>query len=375
MRFTLSSTALSSRLQTLAKVINSKNSLPILESFLFQIHNGQITITASDSENVMQTSMPLDEFDAEGDFAIPNRTILDAVKELPEQPLTFEVNLDTYEVTVGYLNGLYHFTAQNAQEYPQSEPLTDDVHVITMDAGVLCENINRTLFATDNNEIRPVMNGIYFDLTADCLAFVASDGHKLVRCRTYHIKSETPASFILPKKPANLLKNGLGKESGDVVVKFNGRAAEIRFAEGLLRCRLIEGVFPNYNAAIPKDNPNELTIDRKALLSAIRRILPFASMSSQLVRFRLEAGKLEVSSEDLDFATSAKETLVCEYNGQPLQIGFRGDFLTEILNSIDTEEIKVQLGDPSRAGIVLPVTQSEKNEDVLMLIMPLLLND
>ena len=195
-----------------------------------------------------------------------------------------------------------------------------------------------------------------------------------MRCQNISIKSETPASFILPKKPATLLKNGLGKDGGDVVIKFNSRAAEIRYAEGVLSCRLIEGVYPNYNAAIPKDNPNELTIDRKSLLSAIRRILPFASMSSQLIRFRLDAGGLELSSEDLDFATSAKERLVCTYNGQPLQIGFRGDFLNEILNSINTDEIKILLGDPSRAGIIVPTIQPE-NEDVLMLIMPLLLND
>lgn len=374
MKFTLSSNALSSRLQTLAKVINSKNSLPILESFLFQVHNGQLTLTASDSENVMQTSLKLDQFDTDGDFAIPSHTVLDAVKELPEQPLTFEVNMSTFEVTVGYQNGQYQFTAQNADEYPQTAPIQNDVHAITIDATALNENINRTLFATDNNEIRPVMNGIYFDLTTDCLAFVASDGHKLVRCRDYSIKSETPAAFILPKKPATLLRNVLDKDSGDVVIKFNSNSAEIHFAEGKLSCRLIEGNYPNYNAAIPNDNPNELTIDRKSLLSAIRRILPFASMSSQLIRFRLEAGMLELSSEDIDFATRAKESLVCEYTGAPLQIGFRGDFFTDILNSIDTDELKIKLGDPSRAGIVVPSKQPE-NEDVLMLIMPLLLND
>ena len=374
MRFTLSSTALSSRLQTLSKVINSKNSLSILECFLFQVHNGQISITASDSENVMRTTINLDEFDSEGDFAIPSHTVLDAVKELPEQPLTFEVNLETYEVMVGYQNGQYQFTAQNADEYPQTNPIGDGAHVMTIGANVLCDNINMTLFATDNNEIRPVMNGIYFDLTQDCLAFVASDGHKLVRCRYYNIKSEQPASFILPKKPATLLKNVLDKNGDDVVVKFNSNSAEFHFANGMLSCRLIEGMFPNYNAAIPADNPNELVIDRKSLLSAIRRVLPFASMSSQLIRFHLNNGSLELSSEDLDFATRAKERLVCQYNGQPLQIGFRGDFFTEILNSIDTDDIKIMLGDPSRAGIIVPMSQPE-NEDVLMLIMPLLLND
>ena len=374
MRFTLSSTALNAKLQTLSKVISNKNSLPILESFLFEVSNGQVFITSSDSENVMNTALSLDEFDSDGAFAVPCRTILDAMKELPEQPVTFEVNLQTYEVIVGYQGGEYRFTAQNAEEYPRTEQQTNDLNVVTVDASVLVDNINRTMFATDNNEIRPVMNGIYFDLTPDYLAFVASDGHKLVRCRYYGIKSETPASFILPKKPATLLKNGLGRDGGDVVIKFNKQAAEIHFADGVLTCRLIEGVFPNYNAAIPTDNPNQIHIDRKALISAIRRVLPFASMSSQLVRFRLSAGMLELSSEDIDFATSAKEQLICDYGGQSMQIGFRGDFLLEILNAMETEDVTVELGDPSRAGVVLPGTQPE-NTDVLMLIMPLLLND
>lgn len=374
MRFTLSSTALNSRLQTLAKVISSKNSLSILESFLFRVHNGQIDITASDSENVMDTSLPLDEFDTDGDFTIPSHTILDAVKELPEQPLTFDINLDTYEVTIGYQNGEYQFTAQGADEYPMTQAIGDDAHTITLKGSMLADNIARTIFATDNNEIRPVMNGIYVDLTPECLAFVASDGHKLVRCRYSDIKSETPASFILPKKPAQLLRAVLDKSDDDVIIRFNGNAAEFRFKSGKLYCRLIEGVFPNYNAAIPADNPNEVVIDRKSLLSAIRRVLPFASMSSQLIRFKVENGNLELSSEDLDFATSAKENLICQYNGQPMQIGFRGDFFTEILNAISTDDIKIFLGDPSRAGIIVPTSQPE-NEDILMLIMPLLLTD
>lgn len=374
MRFTLSSTALNSRLQTLAKVINSKNSLAILESFLFQVHDGKIKITASDSENRMTTELPLDESDTDGEFAIPNRTILDAVKELPEQPLTFEVNPETYEVAIEYQNGRYNFTAQNAEEYPQKAPIADDAKTITISAKVLCDNIARTIFATDNNEIRPVMNGIYFDLLPDCLAFVASDGHKLVRCRYTAIKSEEHASFILPKKPAMLLRTVLDKSEDDVTIKSSSNSAEFYFPNGTLSSTLIEGVFPNYNAAIPTDNTNELVIDRKALLGAIKRVLPFASMSSQLIRFRLENGSLELTSEDLDFATSAKEDIVCSYSGTPLQIGFRGDFFSEILNSITTDDIKMLLGDPSRAGIILPTEQPE-NEDILMLIMPLLLGE
>lgn len=374
MRFTLSSTALNSRLQTLAKVINSKNSLAILESFLFQVHDGKITITASDSENRMTMELPLDESDTDGEFAIPNRTILDAVKELPEQPLTFEVNPDTYEVAIEYQNGRYNFSAQNAEEYPEKAPVAEDAKTITLNAKVLCDNIARTIFATDNNEIRPVMNGIYFDLLPDCLAFVASDGHKLVRCRYTAIHSEEHASFILPKKPATLLRTVLDKSEDDVTIKFSTNSAEFYFPNGTLSSALIEGAFPNYNAAIPTDNTNELIIDRKALLGAIRRVLPFASMSSQLIRFRLDNGSLELTSEDLDFATSAKEDIVCSYSGTPLQIGFRGDFFSEILNSISTDDIKMLLGDPSRAGIILPTEQPE-NEDILMLIMPLLLSE
>lgn len=374
MKFTVSSTALSSRLQTLARVINSKNSLPILDSFLFEVNNQQLTITASDSENVMRSTLQLDEVDGEGNFAVPNRTLLDAMKELPEQPLTFEVNTENLTIKIIYQNGLYNFTAQNGDEYPRSQQIPDNATVISIDSTVLNNNLTRSLFATAQDELRPVMNGIYFDLTADGLAVVASDGHKLVRNKNFNIKSETPAAFILPKKPATLLKNVLGKEQEEVVIKFDDRTAEISFAEGVLTCRLIEGRYPNYNSVIPQGNPNQLTIDRRSLIGALKRVLPFASESSQLVRFHLDAGRLELSSEDIDFATSAKEVVNCEYAGQAMNIGFKGSSLSEILNNLQGDEVIIELADPSRAGIILPAVQPE-NEDVLMLIMPMLLND
>lgn len=374
MRFTLSSTALSSKLQTLSKVINSKNSLPILECFLFEVRNNRLNITASDSENVMQSSLELTQMEGEGSFAIPSRTILDALKELPEQPLTIGVEEQSFKITVVYQNGTYNFTGQSAAEYPQVKAMADGANVITLQASVLCDNISRSLFATAQDELRPVMNGIYFDLTAEGLAIVASDGHKLVRNKNFSVKSETPASFILPKKPASLLKNVLGKDSGDVVIKFDDRSAEVSFADGMLSCRLIEGRYPNYNSVIPQNNPNQLTIDRKALLGALKRVLPFASESSQLVRFHLEAGKLELSSEDIDFYTSAKESLTCEYTGQSMNIGFKGSSLSEILTNLEGDEVLMELADPSRAGIIIPSMQPE-NEDILMLIMPMLLND
>ena len=374
MKFTVSSTALSSRLQTLARVINSKNSLPILDSFLFEVNNQQLTITASDSENVMCSTLQLDEVDGEGNFAVPNRTLLDAMKELPEQPLTFEVNTENLTIKIIYQNGLYNFTAQNGDEYPRSQQIPDNATVISIDSTVLNNNLTRSLFATAQDELRPVMNGIYFDLTADGLAVVASDGHKLVRNKNFNIKSETPAAFILPKKPATLLKNVLGKEQEEVVIKFDDRTAEISFAEGVLTCRLIEGRYPNYNSVIPQGNPNQLTIDRRSLIGALKRVLPFASESSQLVRFHLDAGRLELSSEDIDFATSAKEVVNCEYAGQAMNIVFKGSSLSEILNNLQGDEVIIELADPSRAGIILPAVQPE-NEDVLMLIMPMLLND
>lgn len=373
MRFTLSSTALSSKLNMLAKVIGAKNSLPILDCFLFEVANGEMTVTASDSDNVIKSTIALTENEGEGEFCVPNRVILDALKELPEQPLSFEVDTDTYAIKIAYQNGLYNFTGQNAEEYPRTQGMNDACTSITLPTTVLIDNISRTLFATASDELRPVMNGVYFDLQPDALAIVASDGHKLVRNRNYSIKSETPSSFNLPKKPASLLKNILSKDGDDAVIKFDDRSAEITFSDGMLRCRLIDGRYPNYNSVIP-NNPNEVTVDRKGLISALRRVLPFASESSQLVRFSIEPGRLEVSSEDLDFSTSAKEQLSCEYSGTPLSIGFKGSSLNEVLSNLSSDNIILQLADPSRAGIIVPAEQPE-NEDVLMLIMPMLLND
>lgn len=374
MRFNISSNALSSRLLTLSKVINSKNSLPILDSFLFEVHDAQLTVTASDSENVMQTILPLDSCEGEGNFVVNNHTIIDAVKELPEQPLTIDINYDEWKMYITYQNGSYNFPIQNADEFPKAQPVSDGATTITIDASILQNNITRSLFATAQDELRPVMNGIYFDLTADALAIVASDGHKLVRNKNYTIKSDAPAAFILPKKPATLLKGVLGKDGGDITIRFDERSAEISYAEGKLSCRLIEGRYPNYNSVIPENNPNQVTIDRKSLIGALRRVLPFASDSSQLIRFNIDGGTLALNAEDIDFATSARENVACSYVGQPMSIGFKGSSLVEILNNLDSDEVIIELADPSRAGVIVPSTQPE-NEDVLMLIMPMLLND
>jgi len=374
MRFTVSSTMLSNKLSALSKVINSKNALPILGDFLFEINGQTLTLTASDSENTMCTSIPLTESNGDGRFAIGNHDLLEAVKGFSEQPITFDVNQEENLVKISYQNGLFSLPIENADEYPITQPVSDNTHSITLPNSVIAENINRSIFATAQDELRPVMNGIYFDLTPDCLAVVASDGHKLVRNKVFAIQSEQPAAFILPKKPANLLRNLLGKDGGDVTIRFDERNAEINYGDGTIQCRLIEGRYPNYNSVIPQSNPNELRVDRLGLLAALRRVQPFANGSSNLIRFHVENNILQLDAEDYDFSKTATERMACEYNGQPMSIGFKGSAFIEILGNFDCPEVIIQLADPSRAGLVLPSEQPE-GQDILMLMMPMLIND
>ena len=374
MRFSLSSTALSSKLNILSKVISPKNSISILECFLFEIKDGKLTLTASDNTNMMNCTMDLIEYDSDGSFCVPNRIMLTSVKELAEQPIVFDVNLEDNSIKMNYMNGSYRIFGQSANEYPRMKGLEGEATSTVLPSEVLINNINRTLFATAQDELRMVMNGLYFDLKEDYMAIVASDGHKLVRNRIYGCKTEVPASFIMPKKPATLLRTVLATDGSDVTIRFNQSNAEVIYNDGMLSCRLIEGKYPNYNSVIPQDNPNRLTIDRKALISALRRVMPFASESTQLVKLRIENNNLEINSEDIEFATSARENVVCEYGGMPMSIGFKGSALYEICNNLTSDEIVIELADPGRAGIISPAQQPE-GEDVLMLIMPMLLND
>ena len=374
MRFTVSSTALSSRLTALSRVINSKNSLPILGDFLFEIVDGRLNLTASDSEVMMKTSLELNENDGDGRFCVGNHDLLEAVKGISEQPITFEVDQSSNIAKINYQNGMFSLPVENADEFPQPQQVGDGATTITIPTPVLAENINRSIFATAQDELRPVMNGIYFDLTPDCLAIVASDGHKLVRNKVLNICSEQPSSFILPKKPATLLKGVLGKQGGDVVMRYDERNAEINFEEGVVICRLIEGRYPNYNSVIPQNNPNQLTVDRQGLLAALRRVQPFSNDSSNLIRFHVENGTLQLDAEDYDFSKTATERMMCDYNGMPMSIGFKGSSFIEILSNFECEQVVIQLADPSRAGLVLPSEQPE-NQDVLMLMMPMLIND
>ena len=373
MRFTLSSTALSSKLVALSRVINSKNALPILGDFLFEIDGNTLHLTASDSENVMKTQLELTESDGSFRFAIGNHDLLEAVKGFSEQPITFDVNLEQNLVKISYQNGLFSLPVDNADEYPVAQSVNEFAKAITLPNAVLAENITRTIFATAQDELRPVMNGIYFDLSTDNLAVVASDGHKLVRNKIFTVKSDEPSAFILPKKPAGLLKNLLGKDGGDVTIRFDERNAEINYGDGVLQCRLIEGRYPNYNSVIPQNNPNEVRVDRLGLLAALRRVQPFANDSSNLVRFHVEGSTLQMDAEDYDFSKTATERMICEYNGNPMSIGFKGNAFIEILSNIECPEVVIQLADSSRAGLVLPSEQPD-NQEILMLMMPMLIN-
>ena len=374
MKFIVSSSVLSSHLQAISRVINSKNALPILDCFLFELKDGVLSVTVSDSETTMRTSLEVIESDVDGRFAIVARTLLDALKEIPEQPLSFDVNISSLEIMVQYQNGKYHLMGQNADEFPTPITLGDNAVHVDMSAQILLDGINRAVFATADDELRPVMNGVYFDITTEDITMVASDGHKLVRCKTLAAKGDERAAFILPKKPAVLLKNLLAREQGNVMIAFDERNAMFVLENYHMVCRLIEGRYPNYNSVIPQNNPYKVTVDRLQLMGALRRVSIFSSQASSLIKLHMEKNLIMVSAQDIDFSTSAEETLACQYAGNTMSIGFNSTFLIDILGNISSEEVVIELADPSRAGVITPMEQ-EENEELLMLLMPMMLND
>lgn len=374
MKFVVSSAALYSHLQAIGRVINSKSTLPILDCFLFNIEGNKLSITASDNETTLDTTMEVVESDGNYQFAIASKTLLDAIKELPEQPITFDVNPQTMEVSIQYMNGKYAMMGQSADEYPMAALMGDNSVCFSIEADTLLGGINRTVFATADDELRPVMNGIYFDIFADYVTLVASDGHKLVRYKLYNVKGEEKAAFILPKKPAVLLKSLLAKEAGEIKISFDDRNATFEMPTHRMICRLIEGRYPNYNSVIPQNNPFKITIDRAAMLSALRRVSVFSSQSSSLIKLRMGNNELLISAQDIDFSTSAEEKLTCAYEGNPMSIGFKATFLMDILSNISGQDVVIEVSDPSRAGVLVPAEQAEA-EELLMLLMPMMLND
>ncbi|MDR2087712.1 MAG: DNA polymerase III subunit beta [Dysgonamonadaceae bacterium] len=374
MKFVVSSSLLLSHLQTVGRVIASKNAIPILDCFLFELEGNRLIITGADSETRMVTSIEVADVAGSGIFAIPSRNLLDSLKELPEQPVNFEINDVNLDVIIHYENGRYNFVAQKGDEYPQAKPLSEDAFKLHIAAADLLAGINSTLYATGEDDLRPVVNGILFDIKEENITFVGSDGHKLVRFINLDVKGNEAAAFILPKKPANLLKTILPREEGEAVIGFDTNNAYITIGHFNVVCRLIEGTYPNYNAVIPKENPYRLTIDRVQFLNALRRVTVFSSSANSLIKLTISDNSIFISAQDIDFATYAEETVACVYEGESMNIGFKGLYLIEILSNISSEEVALELADPTRPGLVLPV-ENEEGEDLLTLLMPVMLND
>lgn len=375
MKFVISSTDLLNHLQAISRVISTKNTLPILDNFLFKLQDNELVITASDLESTLTTRMELDNISGEGIIAIPARILNDTLKEFPEQPLTFEISADDYSVVITTENGKFTIVGQNGEEFPQNPVLKDDIKLtVQMNAEILLQGISKTIFATADDELRPVMNGIYLDFSSDDMTFVASDAHKLVRYKRLDITTEAESSFILPKKPASLLRNILAREKGDVIIEFDDKNALFTLADYTLVSRLVEGNYPNYSSVIPADNPNKLTMDRLDIINSLRRVSVFSSQASNLVKLDLGANQLTVSAQDIDFSISAYEKLQCQYEGEEMEIGFKSTFLIEILNNLTSREVVMELSDPSRAGLLFPVEKENDDEDLLMLLMPMMIN-
>lgn len=375
MKFVVSSKALYSQLQAIGRVVSPKNSLAILDCFLFVVKDNQLKVTASDSETTLTATIELVESSENGCFAMNSKKILEALKDISEQPITFELDLNTMEMTIEYQNGHYCLIAQHGDDYPQPVSLNNDNIVsLNVKSKVLLDSISRTLFAASDDTLRPVMNGIFFDINTEDLTIVATDGHKLVRCRNLSTRCEQKASFVLPKKPAQMLKSLIGKDESEIGIQFDGRNATFSSESFKMVCRLIEGRFPNYNSVIPTDNPYVVTINRHSLISALKRVLVFAAEEIWLVKLSLTQNELTVSGKDLDFSTAAEEHLACSYNGNNISIGFKGTFLIDILNNLSGEDIMMELADAARSGVIVPAEQ-EDDEDTLMLLMPMMLND
>ncbi|HWR74975.1 MAG TPA: DNA polymerase III subunit beta [Bacteroidales bacterium] len=375
MKFVVSSTELLGHLQAISRVISSKNTLPILDNFLFSISGNDLEITASDLESTLITRMRLDNITGSGTIALPARILLDTLKEFSEQPLTFDVNPDTMAVVINSENGRFSIVGQNGIDFPVLPVIKKEKRfTFNIAADVLLAGISRTLFATADDELRPVMGGILVEASSEKLTFVASDAHKLVRYQRSDAKADDSASFILPKKPASLLKNILPKESGVVSVEFDDRNAFFNLSDYKVVCRLVEGNYPNYNSVIPKNNPRKVRIDRLEFYNILRRVSVFSNQASNLVKLQFTPNQITVSAQDVDFSISAYERHKCLYEGDDMEIGFKSVFLLEILSNIASQDVLIELADPTRAGLFLPAETSNEAEDLLMLLMPMMIN-
>ncbi len=375
MKFVVSSTELLGHLQAISRVISSKNTLPILDNFLFNLSGNDLEITASDLESTLITKMRLDNVDGSGTIALPARILLDTLKEFSEQPLTFDINPDTMAVVINSENGRFSVVGQNGIDFPVLPVIKKEKRfAFSINADVLLAGIARTLFATADDELRPVMGGILVEASPEKITFVASDAHKLVRYQRSDARADDTASFILPKKPASLLKNILPRESGVVSVEFDDRNAFFKLSDYKVVCRLVEGNYPNYNSVIPKNNPRKVRIDRLEFYNILRRVSVFSNQASNLVKLQFTPNQITVSAQDVDFSISAYERHKCLYEGDEMEIGFKSVFLLEILTNIASQDVIIELADPTRAGLFLPSETGNADEDLLMLLMPMMIN-
>ena len=373
MKFVVSSSALLGLLQTTNKVISNKNTLPILDYFLFDLKDGVLKITASDLETTLVGTLPVESVEREGLIAVPVKLMLDSLKEFSEQPLTIEANETTWEIVVSWKSGKLTLPGTSGLSYPELPQLNETKQTITLDVDTLLTGINKTIFATADDELRPVMNGVYVNIEPQSVTFVATDAHKLVKY-TAENASEMAASFILPKKPANLLRGMLPKEEENVTIEFDDKNVLFRLKNQVLICRLIEGNYPNYNAVIPANNPNKVFVDRIELLNAIRRVAVCSNQSTNLIKFDIKQGEINLTAQDLDFSVSSQESLPCDYEGENIVIGFKSTFLIEILSNLETQTVLIELADLTRAGVFKPVYDEQPANDTLMLLMPMMIN-
>ncbi|WP_460218648.1 DNA polymerase III subunit beta [Psychroserpens sp. MEBiC05023] len=371
MKFIVSSTYLLKQLQVLGGVINSSNTLPILDNFLFELKDSKLTVSASDLETTMSSTLDV-ESDNDGSIALPARLLLDTLKTFPEQPLTFVVE-DNNTVEISSNHGKYALAYANGNEFPKAVEL-DNPSTTTISGDILATAISKTIFAAGNDDLRPVMSGVFFQFSTQGLTFVATDAHKLVKYTREDVRADQVAEFIMPKKPLNLLKGILAANDETVTIEYNDSNAKFTFENSVLVCRLIDGKYPNYEAVIPKENPNKLTIDRTQFLNSVRRVSIFSNKTTHQIRLKIAGAELNISAEDIDYSNKAEERLTCDYQGDDMQIGFNSRFLTEMLNNLNADNVQLEMSLPNRAGILTPIDGLDEGEHVTMLVMPVMLN-
>jgi DNA polymerase-3 subunit beta len=373
MKFIVSSSLLYKEIQVLGGIINSSNTLPILDNFLFDINNNKLVLSSSDLESTMTSEIEIESTSTDK-IAISAKLLTDILKTFSEQPLTF-IKTDNNTIEISASNGKYSLAYLNGDEFPKQVEILD-AHETVINGSDLGNAINSTIFASGTDDLRPVMSGVFFQFNSESLKFVATDAHKLVKFETTEYTASEVSEFIMPKKPLQILKGILQTESSDLTIQHNDSNAKFIFDKSSITCRLIDGKFPNYEAVIPKDNPNVLTIDRQLFLNSARRVSIFSNKTTNQIRLKLAGSLLNISAEDFDFSNKADENLECQYSGDDIQIGFNSKFLIEMLNNLDSDMITLSMSHPNRAGIIRPLIESgESKESITMLVMPVMLND